>query len=83
MSGEAPTCNFVVNGHACTMGYYLSDGIYPKWATLIQTISHPINEKHKVLAEAQEVVRKDVERAFGGFASPIRNREVVGAPLGS
>lgn len=65
VSGEAPACNFVVNGHAYTMGYYLSDGIYPKWATLIQTISHPINEKHKVFAEAQEAVRKDVERAFG------------------
>ncbi|KAI8559745.1 hypothetical protein RHMOL_Rhmol04G0198100 [Rhododendron molle] len=65
VSGEAPTCHFVVNGHPYTMGYYLSDGIYPKWATLIQTISHPINAKQKLFAEAQEAVRKDVERAFG------------------
>ncbi|KAI8522801.1 hypothetical protein RHMOL_Rhmol13G0024900 [Rhododendron molle] len=65
VSGEAPACNFVVHEHLYTMGYYLSDGIYPKWATLIQTISHPVTAKHKLFAEAQEAVRKDVERAFG------------------
>ncbi|XP_058181295.1 uncharacterized protein LOC131299732 [Rhododendron vialii] len=65
MAGEAPTCNFVINGHPYTMGYYLFDGIYPKWATLIQTIKHPVNAKQKLFAEAQEAVKKDVERAFG------------------
>ncbi|XP_012841195.1 PREDICTED: uncharacterized protein LOC105961512 [Erythranthe guttata] len=44
------------------MGYYLTDGIYPKYATLIQTIPHPVE---KLFARKQEAVRKDVERAFG------------------
>jgi hypothetical protein len=28
-SGEAPACNYKVNGHDYTMGYYLADNIYP------------------------------------------------------
>ncbi|KAL6559568.1 hypothetical protein OROGR_004685 [Orobanche gracilis] len=51
------------------MGYYLSDGIYPRYATLIQTISEPSNNKEKLFAKRQEAVRKDVERAFGVLQS--------------
>ncbi|KAI8530496.1 hypothetical protein RHMOL_Rhmol11G0063600 [Rhododendron molle] len=65
VSGKALACNFIVNGHTYTMDYYLSDGIYPKWATLIQTISQPVIAKHKHFAQLQEAVRKDVEWAFG------------------
>ncbi|KAK2647621.1 hypothetical protein Ddye_015110 [Dipteronia dyeriana] len=43
------------------MGYYLSDGIYPQYATLIQTISQPSSLKEKFFAEQQEATRKDVE----------------------
>lgn len=46
------------------MGYYLSDGIYPQYATLVQTISEPSSPKEMVFAQKQESVRKDVERAF-------------------
>jgi len=47
------------------MGYYLADGIYPKWAKFVKTITNPHGNKRKYFAEAQEAVRKDVERAFG------------------
>jgi len=47
------------------MGYYLSDGIYPRWATFVKTISLPQGPKARLFAERQESVRKDVERAFG------------------
>ncbi|XP_012833843.1 PREDICTED: uncharacterized protein LOC105954708 [Erythranthe guttata] len=49
------------------MGYYLTDGIYPKYATLVQTIAHPTTAKEKLFAAKQESVRKDVERAFGAL----------------
>ncbi|CAH9116217.1 unnamed protein product [Cuscuta epithymum] len=65
----APTCEFRVNGHQYNMGYYLSDGIYPQYATLIQTISQPCSVKEKLFAKRQESVRKDVERAFGVLQS--------------
>ncbi|CAH9119528.1 unnamed protein product [Cuscuta europaea] len=60
---------FPVNGHHYNMGYYLSDGIYPEYATLIQTISNPSSLKEKLFARHQESVRKDVERAFGVLQS--------------
>ncbi|XP_059627570.1 uncharacterized protein LOC132270403 [Cornus florida] len=65
INGQLPPVNCVVNGHHYRMGYYLSDGIYPKWATLMQTIPHPTTTKEKLFAQRQEAARKDVERAFG------------------
>ncbi|XP_059636017.1 uncharacterized protein LOC132278226 [Cornus florida] len=64
INGSMHSVNYVVNGHQRTMEYYLSDGIYPKWATLMQTISYPITVKEKLFANKQETVRKDLERAF-------------------
>lgn len=56
---------YKVNGNDYTMGYYLVDRIYPKWATLIQTITNPVGEASQLFARYQESYRKDVERAFG------------------
>ncbi|XP_021845408.2 uncharacterized protein [Spinacia oleracea] len=43
----------------------LQDGIYPNWATFIQGFTRPQLQKHKLFADRQAHVRKDVERAFG------------------
>ncbi|KAL6557450.1 hypothetical protein OROMI_017800 [Orobanche minor] len=69
ISGVAPSCPFVVNSHRYDMGYYLSDGIYPPYATLIQSISSPYTEKERTFDKFQESARKDVERAFGVLQS--------------
>ena len=53
------------NGHDYIIGYYLVDGIYPKWATFVKTIPAPQGQKYKLFATAQEACRKDVECAFG------------------
>ena len=47
------------------MAYYLTDGIYPKWTTFIQSIPLPQGPQAVLFAQRQEAVRKDVERAFG------------------
>ena len=62
---RAPKCEYVVNGHQYNIGYYLSDGIYPKWATFVKTVPLPQGLKNKLFAVHQESVRNDVERAFG------------------
>ncbi|KAK3218595.1 hypothetical protein Dsin_012565 [Dipteronia sinensis] len=65
----APPCNFEVKCHHYNMGYYLSNGIYPQYATLMQTISQPSSIKEKIFAKHQEAARKDVERPFGVLQS--------------
>jgi hypothetical protein len=60
-----PIVNFKVNGRDYNMGYYLADGIYPPWATLISVISSPQSNKHKHFALKQVEYQKDVEHAFG------------------
>ncbi|XP_056859111.1 uncharacterized protein LOC130508025 [Raphanus sativus] len=65
INGQAPNVTFYVNGRQYDMAYYLTDGIYPKWATFIQSIPLPQGPKAVLFAQWQEAYRKDVERAFG------------------
>jgi len=67
--GTAPPVNYTVNGHDYTMGYYLADGIYPSWATIVKSITLPMGNKNQYFARAQESARKAVERAFGVLQS--------------
>ncbi|WVZ66066.1 hypothetical protein U9M48_015340 [Paspalum notatum var. saurae] len=64
-NGRTPEVEYWINVNPYNMGYYLADGIYPAWATLVKTISAPVNMRQKIFAAAQESCRKDVERAFG------------------
>jgi hypothetical protein len=41
VEGRTPAAGFDVNGQHYSMGYYLADGIYPQWATIVQSISEP------------------------------------------
>ena len=55
----------MINGRQYNKGYYLADGIYPKWATFVKTTSSPVLPKEAEFVKEQEGCRKDVERAFG------------------
>ena len=68
-SGDAPACNYTINGHEYTKGYYLADGIYPPWCTFVKSIKDPKTRKHFEFARVQEAARKDIERAFGVLQS--------------
>ncbi|XP_048624595.1 putative nuclease HARBI1 [Brassica napus] len=65
INGQAQQVNFTANGRDYHLAYYLTDGIYPKWATFIQSIPIPQGPKEVLFAQRQEAARKDVERAFG------------------
>ncbi|KAK1691953.1 hypothetical protein QYE76_008650 [Lolium multiflorum] len=64
MQGKAPRVSYEVNGNAYDKPYYLADGIYPDWATLVKTVRNPNSEKTRRFAKMQEACRKDVERGF-------------------
>ncbi|XP_004305740.1 PREDICTED: uncharacterized protein LOC101306947 [Fragaria vesca subsp. vesca] len=65
VAGQTPQLNYHVNRTLYEFEYYLADGIYPKWATLVQSIKHPENEAEEYFSTKQEAYRKDVEKAFG------------------
>nr|XP_043619940.1 uncharacterized protein LOC122591761 [Erigeron canadensis] len=60
-NGSAPDSSFSVNGH----DYYLTDGIYPRWAAFVKAYLHPVEQDEKKFKRLQEAARKDVERTFG------------------
>ena len=43
--GRSPKCEYVINSHKYNIRYYLSDGIYPRWATFNQNC--PPSSKHE------------------------------------
>ncbi|XP_021719566.1 uncharacterized protein LOC110687249 [Chenopodium quinoa] len=45
LNGRAPQLQFTVNGNTYNQGYYLTDGICPKWATFIDAIIAPQTPK--------------------------------------
>ncbi|XP_021994275.1 uncharacterized protein LOC110890916 [Helianthus annuus] len=65
VNGTGPDTRFTVSGFEYRRGYYLADGIYPSWSTIVKTIPYPEDEKRKKFAKRQEAARKDIERAFG------------------
>ncbi|XP_042410160.1 protein ALP1-like [Zingiber officinale] len=69
LQGNMLEINFTVNDTTYTKGYYLTDGIYPEWATFVKTFPCPEDPKRKLFKERQESTRKDVEWAFGVLQS--------------
>ena len=67
--GDAPACNYTINGHEYRKGYYLADGIYPPWCTFVKSIKEPKTKKQCDFPRVQEAARKDIERAFGVLQS--------------
>ncbi|XP_074377712.1 uncharacterized protein LOC141719235 [Apium graveolens] len=59
--GIATPAHYVIEGKVYDTEYYLADGIYPKWSTLIQTIHKPRGPEKNLFAMKQEACRKDVE----------------------
>ena len=46
-NGTSLPANYSIKGKNYKVGYYLADGIYPKWSTLVQTIRVPTCEKER------------------------------------
>ncbi|XP_071698909.1 uncharacterized protein [Rutidosis leptorrhynchoides] len=60
----SPPCNYTVNGLHFSRCYYLADGIYPEWSTLVKSFKNTNDPKAKKFKRFQESARKDIELAF-------------------
>nr|GEV29564.1 hypothetical protein [Tanacetum cinerariifolium] len=56
---------YVVNKVEYRNGYYLADGIYSEWASLVKSFTVATDPEHTYFKQRQESAQKDVERAFG------------------
>ncbi|XP_022030855.1 uncharacterized protein LOC110931785 [Helianthus annuus] len=65
ISGRAAKASFYANRNYYPHGYYLCDGIYPKYSIFVRTFRDPYNEKRAHFKKVQESSRKDIERCFG------------------
>ncbi|XP_035844153.1 uncharacterized protein LOC118490559 [Helianthus annuus] len=61
VNGTGPDTRFTVSGVEYRRGYYLADGIYPSWSTIVKTIPYPEDAKRKKFAKRQEAARKDID----------------------
>ncbi|KAI7953618.1 hypothetical protein MJO28_006165 [Puccinia striiformis f. sp. tritici] len=65
LAGTAWDVEFKVCGRHYKHAYYLVDGIYPSWSTLIKAKGVSQDEQSQHFQKLQEAFRKDIERAFG------------------
>ena len=52
ISGRSHLVCYNVNGTQYTIPYYLADGIYPQWATLINSFPNPVLDETQVVCKA-------------------------------
>ncbi|XP_076934842.1 uncharacterized protein LOC143601274 [Bidens hawaiensis] len=64
-----PDSSFELRGTLYKRGYYLADGIYPDYSTIVKSLSQPIGVKRQTYKKAHDAARKDIERAFGVLKS--------------
>jgi hypothetical protein len=55
---------FEANSHKYNYGYFLANGIYPRWQTFVKPAIQPKGKKQTQFHSAQATARKDVERSF-------------------
>ncbi|XP_076893912.1 uncharacterized protein LOC143546046 [Bidens hawaiensis] len=63
--GVSPDISFFTNDVNYEYRYYLVDGFYPEWATLVLSFTCPTAGKCQYFKKKHESARKDIERVFG------------------
>lgn len=80
--GIALTANYTIQGKDYNTGYYLADGIYPKWSTLVQTISQPDESQKTTLCKDARSMSERCRMNIWGTSITIRHCQGAGTILG-
>ncbi|KAJ0565625.1 putative harbinger transposase-derived protein [Helianthus annuus] len=64
IDGVAPDTSLYANDVEYKYGYYLTDGIYPEWATLVKTLSCPDDKKRLYFKKKTRVSKKRYRAGF-------------------
>ena len=81
----APKCEYTINGHHYTLGYFLADRIYTDWSTLVKTISNPQGLDKKVsiqcfqLCTAVKLMKLLLELQHFAKMQEVSQKDVEGA----
>lgn len=55
VEGTAPRVEFEIGGNKYRSGYYLADGIYPKYSTIVKALPCPVLLKEKVCIQKKKI----------------------------
>ena len=67
---EGPKVEFEANGHKYNYGYFLADGIYPRWQTFVKPVVKPKGKKQTQFHNAQAGRLGKMWREHLGFSKP-------------
>ncbi|XP_022024967.1 uncharacterized protein LOC110925320 [Helianthus annuus] len=65
IKGVGPDTSFTVSGVEYRRGYYLADGIYPQYSTIVKTVRHPADEKERNLPSFKKWLEKILNGVLG------------------
>ncbi|XP_020253898.1 uncharacterized protein LOC109830959 [Asparagus officinalis] len=68
--GITPPAHYTIQGKNYDVGYYLADGIYPKWPTLVQTISKSEDKKKTIFCNDARSLSKRCGASV--WCSPVK-----------
>nr|XP_043638320.1 uncharacterized protein LOC122609301 [Erigeron canadensis] len=76
LRNKAPKVEFLVNGEQFQKGYYLADGVYPEWATLVKSFKCPMDSKTKKLQDRMSSEHLEFFKVVGRLLNNMRDHKV-------
>jgi len=73
--GKSTPVSFTIGQNTYNHGYYLEDGIYPKWSTIVKIFANPLTAKLKKVCRNAIRTKERCKKSFRSASSKICNGE--------